>query len=203
MGTLLLILLATLPLASGQQTSATPTAALIGRWRSVETSKGGIGAVYQFHTDGTIDFSPGAIVDMPYRVEGDQLILPPATTTGPEMKSTLTWPSNNVLRMSMQGQSEEYQRQSAADPRDRLLGEWLTWREMDGQKMPEQMFFYSGGKSLLVIRFTTQKGRYSVTNGRLVAEFGGRVGLDGTFDFSNGVLSIHRSGGRVTKLARY
>jgi len=203
MRTRLLVLFTALPLALAQPPATSPAASLIGRWRSVETSKGGIGAVYKFNADGTLDFSPGAIVDMPYRVEGDQLILPPATTTGPEMKSTLTWPSNNVLRMSMQGQSEEYQRQSAPDSRDRLLGEWLTWREMDGQKMPEQMFFYPGGKSLLVIRFTTQKGRYSVTNGRLVGELGGRVGLDGAFDFANGVLSIHRSNGRVTKLARY
>jgi hypothetical protein len=203
MRTLLLILLATLPLASGQQTSANSAAGLVGRWRSVETSKVGIGAVYEFYPNGTIDFSPGAIVDMPYRTEGDQLILPPDTTTGSEMKTTLTWPSNNVLRMSTQGQSEEYQRQGAADPRDRLLGEWLTSREMDGQKMPTEMFFYPSGKSLLVIRFTTQHGRYTVTNGRLVAEFGGRVGLDGTFDITNGVLSLQRSNGRVTKLARY
>ena len=186
-----------------QPPTANPAANLIGRWRSVETSKGGIGAVYQFRADGTIDFSPGAIVDMPYRVEGDQLILPPDTTTGPEMKTTLTWPSNDVLRMSTQGQSETYQRQGKADPRDRLLGEWLTSREMDGQRMPVQMFFYPAGKSLLVIRFTTQHGRYSVTNGRLLAEFGGRTGLDGAFDITNGVLSIQRSGGRVTKLARY
>ena len=203
MRTPLLILLATLPWASGQQTSANPAAALIGRWRSVETSKGGIGAIYQFNADGTIDFSPGALVDMPYRVEGDQLILPPATTTGPETKSTLTWPSNDVLRLSTQGQSEEYKRQGAPDPRDRLLGEWLTSREMNGQRMPTEMFFYPAGKSLLVIRFTTQRGSYSVTNGQLVAEFGGRVGLDGTFDITNGVLSVHRSNDRVTKLARY
>jgi hypothetical protein len=201
LGTPLLILLATLAMA--QPPTAGPLANLVGRWRSVETSKGGIGAVYQFNSDGTLDFSPGAIVDMPYRVEGDQLILPPATTTGPEMKSTLTWPTNNVLRISTKGQSEEYQRQGTADPRDRLLGEWLTWREMDGQRMPTEMFFYPAGKALLVIRFTTQQGRYSVTNGRLVGEFGGRVGLDGPFDFANGVLTIHRSGGRVTKLARY
>jgi hypothetical protein len=203
MRTPLLVLFAALPLATAQPPATNPVASLIGRWRSVETSKGGIGAVYQFRADGTIDFSPGAIVDMPYRVEGDQLILPPATTTGPEMKTTLTWPSNDVLRMSTQGQSEEYRRQGKADPRDRLIGEWLTSREMDGQKMPTEIFFYPVGKSLLVIRFTTQHGRYTVTNGKLVAEFGGRVGLDGTFDITNGVLSIQRSGGRVTKLARY
>lgn len=203
MRTPLLVLFAALPLAMAQTPATNAAASLIGRWRSVETSKGGIGAVYEFRADGTIDFSPGAIVDMPYRVEGDQLILPPATTTGPEMKSTITWPSSDVLRMSTQGQSETYQRQGKADARDRLLGEWLTSREMDGQRMPVQMFFYPTGKSLLVIRFTTQKGRYSVTNGRLVAQFGGRVGLDGTFEITNGVLSIHRSNGRVTKLARY
>ena len=159
--------------------------------------------MYQFNFAGTIDFSPGAIVDMPYRVEGDQLFLPPATTGGPEIKSTLTWPTNNVLRMSTQGQTEEYRRQGEADPRDRLLGEWLTSREMNGQRMPVQMFFYPAGKSLLVIRFTNQHGRYSVANGRLVAQFGGRVGLEGTFDITSGVLSIHRKSGRVTKLARY
>jgi len=203
MRTPLLALFAALSLAIAQPPARSSAAPLIGRWRSVETSKGGIGAIYQFNADGTLAFSPGAIVDMLYRVEGDQLILPPATTTGPEMKSTLAWPTNDVLRISTQGQSEDYKRQGAADPRDRLLGEWLTWREMDGQKMPTQMFFYPGGNSLLVIRFTTQQGRYSVTNGRLVGEFGGRVGLDGTFDLADGVLSIHRSGGRVTKLARY
>jgi hypothetical protein len=199
MRTPLLVVLAALPLATAQP----PALNLIGRWRSVETSKGGIGAIYQFNADGTLEFSPGAIVDMAYRVEGDQLILPPGTTTGPETKSTLAWPTDNVLRISTQGQREEYQRQGAADPSDRLLGEWLTSREMDGHKMPAEMFFYPGGKSLLVIRFTTDKGRYSVANGRLVGEFGGRIGLDGPFDFADGILSIHRSGGRITKLARY
>jgi hypothetical protein len=200
---LLLILFATLSLASGQQTGANPAAALIGRWRSVETSKGGIGAVYEFHANQTIEFSASAIVDMPYRVEGDQLILPLATTTRPEIASTLAWPSNDVLRMSVQGQTEEYRRQGAADPRDRLLGEWLGSRESGGHQVAVQMFFYPGGKSLLVIRFTTRRGRYSITNGRLVAEFDGQAELDGTFEVNDGVLSIHRSGGRVTKLARY
>jgi hypothetical protein len=164
---------------------------------------GGIGAVYQFRADGTFDFSPGAIVDMPYSMEGDQLIFPPATTTGPEMKSTFTWPSNDVMRMTMQGHAEEYQRRGAPDPRNRLLGEWLGQREMEGQRMPVQMFFYPAGRSLLVILFTTQHGRYSVTNGKQAGEIGARTALEGTFDITNGVLAIYRSGGRVTKLARY
>lgn len=115
----------------------------------------------------------------------------------------VTWLSNDAMRISMQGHAEEYSRRGAADPRDRLLGEWLGSREMDGQQMPVQMFFYPAGRSLLVILFTTQHGRYSVTNGRLVGEIGARTSLDGTFDITNGVLSIYRSGGQVTKLARY
>ena len=196
---MLLLILLTLSSAMAQP----PSPRLVGRWRSIETSKGGIGAVYQFRADGTFDFSPGAIVDMPYRVEGDQLIFPPETTTGPEMKSTVAWPSNDVMLMSMQGHAEEYKRRGAADPRGRLLGEWLGSREMDGHRMPVQMVFYPAGRSLLVILFTTQAGRYSVTNGRLVGEIGRRPALEGTFDITNGVLSIYRRGGRITKLARY
>ena len=193
-----LLLLFALVLANAQA-----PANLTGRWRSVETSQGGIGAVYQFHADGTVDFSPGAIVDMPYRVEGDELILPPGTTNGPEIKSKLTV-SGDALRLSAEGHLSEYHRrgkvQNVSDP---LLGEWLGSREMDGRQMIEQMLFYPGGKSLLVILFATQRGIYSTTGGRLVATFGGRAGLNGPFDISEGLLSIHRGGGRVTKLARY
>jgi hypothetical protein len=64
---------------------------------SAETSRGGIGAMYEFRADGTMRFSPGAIVDMQYRLEGDQLILPPATTAGPEQKSTLQWSGNDLF----------------------------------------------------------------------------------------------------------
>ena len=181
-----LLLLFALVLANGQS-----PVNLTGRWRSVETSQGGSGAVYQFHADGTVDF------------EGDQLILPPATTTWPEIKSKLTI-SADVLRLSAEGHGAEYHRrgnaQSLSDP---LLGEWLGSREMDGRRMAEQMLFYPGGKSLLVILFTTQRGIYSTTGGRLVATFGGGAGLNGPFDISDDVLSIHRGGGRLMKLARY
>ena len=193
-----LLLLFALVLANGQS-----PVNLTGRWRSVETSQGGIGAVFQFRADGTADFSPGAIVDTPFRVEGDQLILPPATTSGPETKAKLNL-SGDVLRLTVDGRVAEYHRrgtvQNLSSP---LLGEWLGSREMDGRRMAEQMFFYPGGKSLLVILFTTQRGIFSTTGGRLVATFGGRAGLNGPFDISDGVLSIHRGGGRLTKLARY
>src|SRR3977135_1474951 len=103
-----LLILLTLSMAIAQPPSPNSGASLIGRWRSIETSKGGIGAMYQFRADGTFDFSPGAIVDMPYRMEGDQLIFPPETTTGPEMKSTVAWPSNNVMRSDWRPHVQRY-----------------------------------------------------------------------------------------------
>ena len=67
--------------------------------------------MYHFQADGTVDFSPGAIVDMPYRVEGDQVIFPPGTTNGPEIKSTLSCGRRYVMRLTTQGHVDEYQRQ--------------------------------------------------------------------------------------------
>src|SRR5665213_418354 len=104
----LLVFCAVLPLAMAQQPTADSAASLLGRWRSVETSKGGIGAVYHVHPDGTVEFSPGAIVDMPYRVEGDQVIFPPGTTNGSETKFTLSWSSDRMMRLATQDHVDEY-----------------------------------------------------------------------------------------------
>jgi hypothetical protein len=187
--------------ASGQASADN----LLGRWRPLETSQGGIGAMYDFHADGTIEFSPGAVVEMPYRVEGDELIFPPATTTGPEQRSAIAFLEDSQLRMSARGGTEELRRQGPPpDPQNRLLGEWLGSRDMGGgQRVAVHMFFYPAGRSLLLIPFKTQSGRFTANEGRLVATFGGRIGIEGAFDVTGGVLSIHRSGGRVTKLARY
>src|ERR1022692_2443326 len=66
-----------------------PPQNLLGRWRSLKTTKGGIGSMLIFHSDGGFEFSPGAIVEMTYRIEGGQLILPPATNTGPELRQQM------------------------------------------------------------------------------------------------------------------
>ena len=180
-------------------------AGMTGRWRSAETSKGGIGAMYEFRADGSMSFSPGAIVEMPYRVEGNQLILPPATTNGPEQKSTLVWLSDDRFTLDLgTASAEAFVRQgSRRDAQDKLLGEWLTSRDLNGQKVVERMIFSAGNKCLLLIPFTTQSGRYTVTNGSLRAVLGGAVGLEGPVTAANGTLTIQRSGGRVLKLLAY
>jgi hypothetical protein len=53
---------------------------IVGRWVAQNRSKGGIGSIWEFKGDGTLRMAPGAIVDVPYKLDGDTLILPPATT---------------------------------------------------------------------------------------------------------------------------
>lgn len=174
---------------------------LVGRWRSVETSKGGIGAMYDFDADGTVRFSPGAIVPMQYRADGDRVIFDPADGN----TCSLSWSGSDRVRFLVNGTvAEEYARLGRQpDPQNPLIGEWTGSRDMDGKKVLVHWIFGADGKALLMIRFLTQTGSYTVQNGRLVAMFGGRPGLDGSIAVADGVLAIHRSGRRVTKLARY
>jgi hypothetical protein len=48
---------------------------LIGQWVALNRSKGGIGSIWEFKPDDTFTMSPGAIVDLRYRLEGDTLTL--------------------------------------------------------------------------------------------------------------------------------
>jgi hypothetical protein len=148
-------------------------ATLVGRWRSVETSEGSIGAMYEFKADSTMRFSPGAIVVMPYRLEGD--------SGGPEQKSTIAWTGEDLFRMSVSGQDGgTYRRQGTRiDPRNPLVGEWLGSRQMDGRALEMRLIFDAP------------------------AQIDGATALEGTFTISNGELAIHRTGGKVTRLKRY
>jgi len=173
---------------------------LVGRWRSVETSKGGIGAMYDFLADGTARFSPGAIVPFQYHVEGDRLSFFPSDG----ISYTLTYTDDDRMRMTVNGASEDYTRLGPVrDPQNKLLGEWTGTRDMDGQKVLVHWIFGPDSRALLMIRFLTESGSFVVQNGHLTASFGGKPGIDGPISIADGVLTINRSGGRVTRLQRY
>jgi len=157
--------------------------------------------MYDFDADGTARFSPGAIVPTKYRLDGSQLILDSADKNA----FTLSWSGPDRVRFAINGTAaEDYTRLGTQpDPQNPLLGEWTGSRDMDGNKVLVHWIFVADGKALLMIRFTTHTGSYTVRNGRLIATFGGRPGLDGSIAFSDGVLAINRAGGRVTRLARY
>ena len=72
---------------------------VIGRWRSLEVSKGGIGGMFIFREDGTLEFSPGAVVETKYRVEGNRLITPGGTVNGPEQVMVIESLTENELHL--------------------------------------------------------------------------------------------------------
>ncbi len=156
--------------------------------------------MYEFRADGTFSFSPGAIVDMPYRLEGGQIVFPPATTTGPEEKSALEWDGRDAFRLA----GSSWRRLgSAPDAAHPLIGEWTSTGEMDGRKIERRFIFDGANHCLMTVAFLTQNGIYTARAGNLVARIQGTSALIGTISFADGVLSIHRANGKITKLKKY
>jgi hypothetical protein len=179
---------------------AQESADLVGRWRSVETSKGGIGAMYDFFQDGTVRFSPGAIVPMQYRLEGNRLTTYPVD--GPSFQ--VSWTDDAHMRLAAGGGAEDYVRLgSTPDSANKLLGEWTGKRNMEGHVVAVHWIFRADSTALFMIRFTTTQGRYELRQGQLVATFGAQSGLNGPVTLANGTLAIERGPGRTTRLERY
>jgi hypothetical protein len=121
----------------------------------VTTTRGGIGAVYDFSPNGGATYSSAAIVEMPYQQDGNQIILggqPIGIGWHPDGQLQFNYGNNQV---------EDYLREgkmvNAANP---LLGEWKGSRVMQGQRLPVTLQFRTSNSALLVILLKTQAGRY-------------------------------------------
>ena len=116
---------------------------IVGHWVSVHRSVGGIGSICDFKADGTFTMAPGAVVDMPYKIEGDKLILPPGTT-GPDAKPlTLAFRNEGDTLYESIGDATakkdvEYVRVTMSKPGDQpIVG---TWKTVDaGCALPAEM----------------------------------------------------------------
>lgn len=182
-----------------------PSAGLDGRWRSLETSTGGIGAMFEFRKDGTVAFSPGAVVEMSYRIEGDELVTPPATKSGPEQRQRIEWMGEDKLRLkSGDGPPIELARAGVRpDARRPILGEWVGAREMSGRKLETRLFLYPADKGLFLLPFSTQQGKYSVINGSIRLELPGRSPIEGKLLLVGDELTIPGPSGRESRFKRY
>ena len=183
--------------ASAQQS---PSARIVGRWRSLERSKGGIGQIWEFRSDGTFDFSMGAVVDMPWRIENDQLILPSATIDGPEQKSTLKWFGDDKVRLETEwGATELVRVDYLSAPGNPIVGEWIGKSEMGGEA---RYLFYPNRQLLLLIPMTTQHGSYTISGSKLHLK--GTKDTDFKFKLADNLLTLSApKGGQESHYARY
>jgi len=190
--------------ASAQQPSPT---SIVGRWRSLETSNGGIGALIEFRLDGTVDLGLGAVVEMPWHIERKQLILPPATTDGPEQKYTLNWLGDNKLGLETEGVVIELARVGERPaPSDPILGEWIENREMGGHKLKAHWFINNGGKLLFLMPFAFRRASYTISGSELHIIIPGPKPESRfeSFDLSPNLLILSQpNGGHKDSYARY
>jgi hypothetical protein len=183
------------------------SAALLGRWRSLATSRGGIGSMLEFRAGGVVDFSPGAVVELRYRIEGDQLVLPAATIGGPEQRETVTWLSDDRIRLRSAAAGdpgEEFARQgsraSAAEP---IVGEWIGSRDMADHKVKVMYFFAPSGAGLLLIPFVTGSGSYSLDHDTIHLALPNRAPADMAIKVEGDVLTFTTSDAHETRFKRY
>jgi hypothetical protein len=187
--------------ASAQQLSPVSIA---GRWRSLETSKGGIGTIIEFHPDGTMDFSLGAVVEVPWRIENTQLILPPATSGGPEQKYALKWLGKDKLKWESEAGATELTRVgNSPDAGGSIVGEWTENREMAGVHVVARYLFYARGELLLLIPFANQHGSYTSSGSSLHVKMANRD-TEEKFKLEDNHLTLSDlQSGRESHYARY
>ncbi len=130
--------------------------ALLGRWRSAETSKGGIGSFLEFRDGGVLRSGVGAIVADGWRTEGQELV----DTAG----KRVTWDLREagVLRL-WQGQRMVSEWKRVGEAGEGLVGEWSGKQQMEGFLLNPRWIFYARGQNLFVMPFRWKTGRWKVT----------------------------------------
>jgi hypothetical protein len=178
--------------------SAPATAStLVGRWRTLEISKGGIGAMVEFYKDGRVDYSVGAVVEMSYQIDADTLILPPETTGGAHQKQRFSFPApGRVSLRADDSPSVELTRVGTPPQTDHpLVGEWVGSREVGSRTMSLRYIFYPGGKLLLLIPFVTEHGTYSLDHSQIRLTLPNRQPITGTWRVEGDLLTMPSAGG--------
>ena len=196
---IVLIALAVLPLLGAD----VPPQELLGRWRSTQTSKGGIGWMLLFRADGTFVLSPGAVVEMPYRIESGEIVFPPSTTDGPEERLKRQFTGKDQLRLLGNPEERLTRKGTAPNPKVTILGEWEGKRDMGGHQVEVHYIFYPNRKCLLLIPFVKKTLKYTIEGRNIRMELPNQAPCFGMFQIKDGILAIPGSDGKGNDFSRY
>lgn len=144
----------------------------VGRWRTLSTSRGGIGATFTFHSDGAVELATSAIVESKCRLERDRLTTP-GSVNGQEAVEIIESLSAKTIRMRMTQAADFQMRRDAQRPDsgNSILGSWKD----SGGKGGEWEFFPDGRIAMTGRRgdatTVTERGQYNLTGKQLRVEF--------------------------------
>lgn len=162
--------------------AAEPAPNLLGRWRSQETSRGGLGVVVEFQPGQNYKWSPSAIVSSAYQRNGDQLTLEVADRTGKTSRVTYAIEklAERELVLTVEKRRVELRRTGAApNPKNLLLGGWTGAYPVSGIEIDQFFYFYSDGTHLFTLPMRWQIGQYSIKNGEITMTQTGRPAWQG------------------------
>jgi hypothetical protein len=169
-----------------------PQRTLTGKWRALETSMGGIGSLLEFHADGTMIFSPGAIVPSTYRVEDDTIVSTykhPRTGKESEEEAEFELAGDGTLHYGTPP-VEMTRVGKPADPANLLIGTWTSMQDFEGTKVSRYFHFAADGTELLTIPFRKDPGRYTLVGDTIRIEVQGRPWIEGAIRWEGDVLVL-------------
>jgi hypothetical protein len=165
---------------------------LLGKWRSVTVSKGGIGALLNFYADGRFDYMPAAIVAGQYRVEGEKVIT--ALDDGePEYAMTIKSVTAETLGLVMREKLPSLDLKRVGRPEDPdhpLLGTWVSTATVPGMPAHGYYYFRNNGRETLVIPFRTDHCKYSISGDQIRLVQAGGDSKEGPFRWEGDVLVL-------------
>jgi hypothetical protein len=140
---------------------------LLGKWRSVTTSKGGIGALLDFRQGGKFEYIPAAIVAGRYSVEEQRLTI--RDPSGEPVVMNIEAMSTEALRLGMPkaGSLDLKPVSQLEDPEHLLLGVWVTVHTMEGLLNRGYYYFRSDGTETFTVPFRTDQCLYAITGDRI------------------------------------
>jgi hypothetical protein len=176
---------------------------LLGKWRSVETSKGGIGAVLNFRTNNIFDYSPGAVIAGKYRVAENQVITT-YDNGDPEDAMTIESLTAETLRLGApQGAGSTNLKRVGRpeDPTNLLLGSWVTVATMPGMPSHGYYYFRKDGTTTFNIPFRTDRCTYSLAGDRIRLAVAAGGSVEGQVRWEGDVLILpwHRGEARFKR----
>jgi hypothetical protein len=181
---------------------------IVGDWASVSRSKGGIGTIWIFESNGKLTQIASAIVDFSYRTDDGHIIMVPRindrVANDPPILNSFEFSEDvKTLTLSPDGTSNKkvLQRVGAVvDDTKPIVGEWSFTH--DSGALASMRFSRRGEVQLRVLLKSTS-GAYSFTDGKLTATLPGRSVMEFSVESKGDRISLQGNQGPSLQLVKF